>query len=59
MANYEEARGKLTNIQLYNLKSENKKIFQNEELPHELFLRNTLATIYQQIWNLVKLNCVQ
>ena len=49
MANYEEARGKLTNIQLYNLKSENKKIFQNEELPHELFLRNTLATIYQQI----------
>ena len=49
MANYEEARVKLTNNQLKKLKSavKNKseatlriikKYFQDEELPHELFL---------------------
>ena len=38
MANYQEARGKLTNRQLNKLKSLNKKNFEYEELPHELFL---------------------
>ena len=49
MANYEEARVKLTNTQLNKLKSAaenktgtilriNKKKFQDEELPHELIL---------------------
>ena len=49
MANYQEARVKLTNTQLNNLESAaksktgtilqiNKKNFQDEELPHELFL---------------------
>ena len=49
MANYEEAKVKLTNTQLNKLKSSaknktgtilriTKKKFQNEELPHELFL---------------------
>ena len=49
MANYQEARLKLTNTQLNKLKSSaknktgtilriNKKNFQDEELPHELFL---------------------
>ena len=49
MTNYQEARVKLTNTQLNKLKSAvknktgtifrmNKKIFEDEELPHELFL---------------------
>ena len=49
MANYQEARVKLTNTQLSKLKSAaknksgtililNKKNFEDEELPHELFL---------------------
>ena len=49
MANYQEARVKLTNTQLNKLKSaakkktgtilrSNKKNFEDEELPHELFL---------------------
>ena len=49
MANYEDVRVKLTNIQLNKLKSEaknligttlkiSKKIFLSEELPHELLL---------------------
>ena len=49
MANYQEARVKLTNTQLNKLKSAakneietilkiNKKNFQDEELPHKLFL---------------------
>ena len=49
MANYQEATFKLTNTQIKKLKSAaknevvtilriNKKIFEDEELPHELFL---------------------
>ena len=49
MANYQEAKVKLTNTQLNKLKSAaknktgtilrlNKKNFEDEELPHELFL---------------------
>ena len=49
MANYQKARVKLTNTQINKLKSvaknktgtilkRNKKNFQDEELPHELFL---------------------
>ena len=64
MVNYQEWRVKLTNTQLNKLKSAaknkartilriNKKNFQDEELPHELFLttrqltriRNTFANI--------------
>ena len=64
MANYQEARVKLTNTQLKKLKSTtrsktgtilrlNKKNFEDEEFPHELFLttrqktklRNTFANI--------------
>ena len=52
MANYEEARMKLTNTQLRKLKSAaknktgtrlrvTKKKFQDEELPHEFFLATT------------------
>ena len=59
MANYQEASVKLTNTQLNKLKSAaknktgtilrlNKKNFEDEELPHELFL-TTRQTI--QIWN--------
>ena len=63
MANYQEVRVKLTNIQLNKLKSSaknktgtilrlNKKNFEDEEFPHELFLttmqttkiRNTFAS---------------
>ena len=55
MANYQEARVKLTNTQLNNLKSAaknktgtilriNKRNFQDEELPHELFLRTRQIT---------------
>ena len=74
MANYPEVKDKLTNTQLNKLKSAaknktqtiltlNKKKFEDEELPHELFLitrqttdlRNALLTTYQQRKNLVKL----
>ena len=55
MANYEEARVKLTNTQLNKLKSAatnkagttlriTKKIFQDEELPHALFLTTKQTT---------------
>ena len=55
MVNYEEARVKLTNIQLSKLKSSaknktgatlriTKKNFQYEELPHELFLTTRQKT---------------
>ena len=55
MANYQEARVKLTNTQLNKLKSAaknktgtilrlNKKNFEDEELPHELFLTTRQTT---------------
>ena len=55
MTNYQEARDKITNAQLNKLKSAtkiktgtilrvNKKNFQNEELPHELFLTTRQRT---------------
>ena len=55
MANYQEARVKLTNAQLNKLKSVaknqtgtilrlNKKNFEDEELSHELFLRTRQTT---------------
>ena len=55
MANYQEARVKLTNTQLNKLKSAaknktgtilriNKKNFQDEELPHELFITTRQTT---------------
>ena len=55
MANYQETRVKLTNIQLNKLKSAannetetiiriSKKNFQDEELPHELFLTTRKRT---------------
>ena len=55
MANYQEARVKLTNTQLNKLKSaaknnagtilrKNKKNFEDEELPHELFLTTRQRT---------------
>ena len=55
MANYQEARVKLTNTQLKKLKSTvknktskilrlNKKNFEDEEVPHELFLITRNAT---------------
>ena len=55
MANYQERRVKLTNTQLKKLKSEaknktgtilrlNKKIFEDKELPHELFLTTRQTT---------------
>ena len=55
MANYQEARVKLTNTQLNKLKSaaknktgtilrSNKKNFEDEELPHELFLTTRQTT---------------
>ena len=55
MANYQEARAKLTNTQLNRLKSEaknktgtilrlNKKNFENKELPHKLFLTTIQTT---------------
>ena len=74
MISYQEARVRLTNTKLNKLKSVeknktgtvlkiNKKNFQYEELPHELFLTkrqktkkgNALLTICEQILNLVKL----
>ena len=55
MANYHEARGKLTNTQLNKLKSAEKnktgatlrltkKYFEDEELPCELFVTTTQTT---------------
>ena len=55
MANYQEARGKLTNTQLNKWKSAvknktetilrlNKKNFEDEKLPHELFLTTRQTT---------------
>ena len=55
MANYQEASVKLTNTQLNKLKSAaknktetilrlNKNNFEDEELPHELFLTTTQTT---------------
>ena len=55
MASYQEAKVKLTNIQLNKLKSAvknktgailitNKKNFQDEEFPHELFLTTRQTT---------------
>ena len=55
MANYQETRVKLTNTQLNKLKPAarnktgtilrlNKKNFEDEELPHELFLKTRQAT---------------
>ena len=55
MANYQEARVKLTNTQLIRLKSAaknktetilrlNKKNFEDQELPHELFLTRRQTT---------------
>ena len=55
MANYQKARVKLTNTQLNKLKSAaknktgtilrlNKKKFEDEELPHELFLTTRQTT---------------
>ena len=55
MADYQEARAKLTNTQLTKLKSAaknktgkvlriNEKYFQDEELSHELFLTTRQAT---------------
>ena len=74
MANYHKVKVKLTNTWLNKLKSVarnktattltlNKKNFEGEELPHELFLttrqttkvRNAFASNFQEIWNLVKL----
>ena len=73
MANYQEARVKLTNTQLKKLKSTvknktskilrlNKKNFEDEEVPHELFLitrnatkiRNTFANIMSIDMKLIK-----
>ena len=55
MANYQEAKVKITNTQLNKLKPAaknktgtilrlNKKNFEDEELPHELFLTTTQTT---------------
>ena len=64
MANYQEARVKLTNTQLNKLKSAakneietilkiNKKNSQDEELPHKLFLPTRQAS---KIWNTLTRN---
>ena len=64
MANYQEARVKLTNTQLNKLKSAakneietilkiNKKNFQDEELPHKLFLPTRQVS---KIWNALTRN---
>ena len=61
MENYQEARVKLTNKKLNKLKSAgqnktgtllrvNKKNFEDEELPHELFLTTRLTTIIRNIF---------
>ena len=73
MANYQEVRVKFSNTQLSKLKSAakskketilrlNKKNFEDEELPHELFLttrktakiRNAFANNIKQIYNRYK-----
>ena len=62
MANYQEARVKLTNTQLNKLKSAakyktgtilrlNKKSFEDEELPHELFLTKQTTKIRKPFAN--------
>ena len=61
MANYQEARVKLINTQLTKLKSAeknktgtilrlNKKNFENEELPHELFLTTRRTTKIRSVF---------
>ena len=61
MANYQEARVKLTNTQLNKLKSAaknktgtilrlNKKNFEDEELPHELFLTTRQTTKIRNVF---------
>ena len=61
MVNYQEARVKLTNTQLNKLKSAsknktrtiltlNKKNFEDEELPHELFLTTRQTTKIRNIF---------
>ena len=61
MANYQEARVKLINTQLTKLKSAeknktgtilrlNKKNFENEELPHELFLTTRRTTKLRSVF---------
>ena len=61
MANYQWARVKLTNTQLKKIKSAgqnktgtllrvNKKNFEDEELPHELFLTTIQTTIIRNIF---------
>ena len=70
MANYEEARVKLTNNQYKKLNSAAKiktgtalritmKNFQDEELLYELFLTTRQITICQCIQILVKRNCLK
>ena len=61
MANYQEARVKLTNTQLKKIKSAgksktgtllriNKKNFEDEELPHKLFLTTRQTIIIRNIF---------
>ena len=61
MVNYQEVRGKLTNTQLNKLKSAakdktgtilrlNKKNFEDEELPHELFLTTRQTTNIRNVF---------
>ena len=61
MVKYQEARVKLTNIQLNKLKSAaknktgtilrlNKKNFEDEELPHELFLTTRQTTKIRNVF---------
>ena len=75
MANYQEARVKLTNTQLNKLKSAaknktgtilrlNKKNFEDEELPHELFLTTRQTTkirnaFANSMWTDIKLSKAQ
>ena len=65
MANYEEARVKLTNTQLNKLKSEaknqtgrtlkiTKKNFQDEELSHEILLTTRQKTKIRNAFNCLK-----
>ena len=62
MANYQEARVKLTNTQLNKLKSatrnrtvtilrSNKKNFEDEELPHKLFLTTRQTTKIKNVFS--------
>ena len=70
MANYEEARVKLTDNQYKKLNSAAKiktgtalrittKSFQDKKYPYELFLTTRQVTICQWIQNLVKCNCLK